>query len=141
MRVYGSTTSSYRASGWHPVLIVWPDAGRNCATKRQEIDYTEGTSDVKLVRTFLHYADSSCNDTTAGGHASRAVDQRQWHNYAVEWNQSRVTTYVDGEVLYTTTDPVKIPDFASHSTIQLDNFLGNLEETHMDVDWTRYYVH
>lgn len=139
MRVYGATTASYRAAGWHPVLIVWPDAGRNCSTKQQEIDYSESTSDVTLARTFIHYAPTgTCTDSTKS--AQRAVDMRQWHNYAVEWTQEKLTTYIDGQVLFSTTDPEVIPDFASHSTIQLDNFLGDLSETHMDIDWTRYYA-
>jgi hypothetical protein len=137
MRVYGSSTSSYRASGWHPVLIVWPDAGRVSANNCQELDYAEGTTaDVTKVNTFLHYG---CSNEQLS--ASQVIDQRQWHNYAVEWNSGHVNTYVDGNLLFSTTDTSKTPKDASHSTIQLDNFLGDLSSTTMQVDWTRYYAY
>ena len=153
MRVYGTSPTSYRCNlqpgencGWHPVLIVWPDGQRTCDTQYQEIDYSESTTDVGKVKTFLHSATEGCSKR-ATAEASRIIDQRQWHNYAVEWEtdaddgKGHVTTYVDGRVLYHTTDPAKVPNHPSHSTIQLDNFLGNLSESHMDVDWTRYWAH
>lgn len=142
MKVTGPTASTYRSTGWHPVLIVWPDAGRVDANNCQEMDYSESTSDVTLMKTYNHYECPNVQEISA----SKVINMREWHNYAVEWksdlNGTRpgwVKNWVDGVLLYSTTDAVKVMDAKSHSTIQLDNFLGDLGESHLSVDWTRYY--
>lgn len=145
MMVTGATADVDRQTGWDPVLIGWPDDQRIAANNCQEMDYAEGSTDANVVHTWIHYG---CNGEQAG--TTVAVDQNTWHTYSLDWSQGKLTTYVDGVPLYTTTNAAIIPNAASHETIQLDDFFkaadpttGDpgrpLGTTKMIVDYTDYY--
>lgn len=124
-----------RDKEYHPVLIVWPDAGRVAANNYQEIDFSESTSDPKVNRFFLHYS------KTAQSSASKALDMSAWHNYAVEWQKDKVVGYIDGVEWFRETNATRIPRAASHLTVQLDWFPdGTATSTsYMDIDWVKVY--
>lgn len=118
---------------YHPVLILWPDA--EDFPVGGEVDYME-IGDRQKVDFFLHY--SAANSQT---HGSKAIDTTQWHNYAVEWNASCVTGWVDNAQFFQDCNTGHLPPRAMHMTIQLDGFHGSSGyiPTDLFVDWIRQY--
>ncbi|HYH29634.1 MAG TPA: glycoside hydrolase family 16 protein [Pseudonocardia sp.] len=116
---------------YHPVLILWPESG---GSGNGEIDFAETTSASEKVSFFLHYGDDQ-------EYAHKNIDITQWHNYAVEWVDGRVTGYIDGEKWFESTDEETLPPGKLHPTIQLDYFPegGSPEPTELHVDYMRIY--
>ncbi|MFC4944751.1 glycoside hydrolase family 16 protein [Pseudonocardia sp. GCM10023141] len=114
---------------YHPVLLLWPQDGWP-----PEVDFAETTSDSSDVGFYLHY--SSSNQQVS---ASKQLDLTQWHNYAVEWVDGRVTGYIDGVQWFQSTDGKTVPSQPMHLAIQLDNFGGVKQQTQMLVDYVRIY--
>jgi hypothetical protein len=116
---------------YHPVLILWPESG---GSGNGEVDFAETTSASDKVSFFLHYGGDQ-------EYAHANIDITQWHNYAVEWVDGRVTGYIDGEKWFESTDEDALPPGRNHATIQLDNFSdgGSLQPTEMYVDFMRIY--
>jgi hypothetical protein len=69
------------------------------------------------------------------------VDATRWHNWAVEWTPTSVTTFLDGRKWYGTTDRAAQPPSPMHLCIQLDWFPrgGTAQQSTMQVDWVREY--
>ena len=126
--------TSVRDSEYHPVLLLWPDSGSWPCDG--EVDYAEGVSDTTKMNTFLHH--SCTNQQTS---ASKVIDTTQWHNYAVEWTPGHISTWIDGQLLFTDTNTGHLPPGPMHSTIQLDWFPDGTttNPSWMEVDWTRVY--
>ncbi len=116
---------------YHPVLILWPESG---GSGNGETDFAETTSASNDVSFFLHHGDDQ-------EYAKKTLDIAQWHNYAVEWVDGRVTGYIDGEKWFESTDEETLPPGKLHATIQLDYFPegGSPEPTEMHVDYMRIY--
>ena len=116
---------------YHPVLILWRESG---GKENGEIDFAETTSASDKVSFFLHYGSEQ-------DYAHKSIDLTQWHNYAVEWVDGRVTGYIDGEKWFESTDREKLPPGQMHPTIQLDYFPedGSPQPTEMHVDYMRIY--
>lgn len=116
---------------YHPVLILWRESG---GKENGEIDFAETTSASDDVSFFLHYGKEQ-------DYAKKKIDITQWHNYAVEWVDGRVTGYIDGEKWFESTDEEKLPPGRMHPTIQLDYFPdgGSPKPTEMHVDYMRIY--
>ncbi len=125
-----------RDSEYHPVLILWPDAGRVAANHCQEVDFSESTGNPKVNQFFLH---TGCSGQQV--YAKKSIDMTKWHNYAVEWTPTHVTGYIDGVKWFHTTTATHIPRASAHLTIQLDWFPdGTATSTsYLDVDWARAY--
>jgi hypothetical protein len=130
-----STTLEY-----HPVLLMWADNvdGGQIITGVPEIDYAEATSNLSVIRFFLHWYSTS---TTSG---SKTLDVTQWHNYAVEWTAQHVIGYVDGVEWFRDTNTTHVPQEPMHSCIQLDWFPEDSPDSQptecwMEVAWTREY--
>lgn len=122
-------------SQYHPVLILWPTIGWTNGTC-WELDYAEGTGSLTKVNFFQHH---KCGGQTS---ASKAIDMRQWHNYAINWNSSGVTGYIDGQVWFANGNDSHSPNVRMFQTIQLDWFpkSGVTPKTStMQVDWVRFY--
>lgn len=119
---------------YHPVLILWPTA-ENWPVGG-EIDFAETTSAAPDVNFFLHYG--AANNQVD---ARRTIDITQWHNYAVEWVDNRITGFIDGQKWFESTDPNTMPPGLMHPTIQLDWFPegGAPQPTEMMVDYMRVY--
>ena len=118
---------------YHPVLLLWPegkwpDGG--------EVDFAETTSASSDVSFFLHYSSSNKQKS-----AEKALDLTQWHNYAVEWANGRITGYIDGQQWFQSTESSTLPPGQMHLAIQLDYFPdgGSPKPTQMDVDFVRIY--
>jgi beta-glucanase (GH16 family) len=118
---------------YHPVLLLWPegkwpDGG--------EVDFAETTSASSDVSFFLHYSSSNKQKS-----AEKPLDLTQWHNYAVEWVNGRITGYIDGRQWFQSTDGSTLPPGQMHLAIQLDYFPdgGSPKPTQMDVDYVRIY--
>jgi Glycosyl hydrolases family 16 len=116
---------------YHPVLILWRESG---GKENGEIDFAETTSASDKVSFFLHYGSEQ-------EYAHKKIDITQWHNYAVEWVDGRVTGFIDGEKWFESTDEETLPPGKMHPTIQLDYFPedGSPEPTEMHVDYMRIY--
>jgi len=121
-------------SQYHPVLILWPSDVD--WPEGGEIDFAETTSAANDVSFFLHYSSSNQQK-----YAKKNIDITQWHNYAVEWVDGRVTGYIDGEKWFESTDEKTLPPGKMHPTIQLDYFPdgGSPEASEMYVDYMRIY--
>jgi hypothetical protein len=119
---------------YHPVLILWPTDVP--WPKGGEVDFAETTSASDGVSFFLHYGSSNSQKS-----AKKTIDITQWHNYAVEWVNGRVTGYLDGEKWFESTDAGTIPPGKMQATIQLDYFPkgGSPKPTEMYVDFMRMY--
>lgn len=127
--------TSARDPKYHPVLILWPDAGSG--SRCPEIDYSEASTDTKSVGFFLHYG---CAPSQT--YAKRTIDQTVAHNYAVEWSSKAVIGYIDGTEWFRDTNVSHIPTGGMHQTIQLDWFPVSGQATKastMTVDWVRVY--
>jgi beta-glucanase (GH16 family) len=120
---------------YHPVLTLWP-SDENWPVGG-EIDYAEVfDSGRQKLRFFLHYG---AENNVIGGY--RAVDMRQWHNFAVEWTPDHITGYVDGEAFFRTSNRTALPPGRMHQTIQLDWYPGDTRGgAVLDVDWARKYA-
>jgi hypothetical protein len=116
---------------YHPVLILWRESG---GKENGEVDFAETTSASPDVSFFLHYGSEQ-------KYAKKTLDITQWHNYAVEWVDGRVTGYIDGVKWFESTDQETLPPGKMHATIQLDYFPegGSPKPTEMHVDYMRIY--
>jgi Glycosyl hydrolases family 16 len=116
---------------YHPVLILWRESG---GKENGEVDFAETTSASNKVSFFLHYGSEQ-------EYAHKNIDITQWHNYAVEWVDGRITGYIDGEKWFESTAEETLPPGKMHPTIQLDYFPegGSPQPTEMHVDYMRVY--
>lgn len=121
-------------SQYHPVLILWPSD--EDWPQGGEVDFAETTSASDDVSFFLHYSSSNQQK-----YAKKNIDITQWHNYAVEWVDGRITGYIDGEKWFESTDQKTLPPGQMHPTIQLDYFPdgGSPKPSEMYVDYMRIY--
>ena len=119
---------------YHPVLILWPTD--HDWPEGGEVDFAETTSASDDVSFFLHYSSSNQQK-----YAHKTIDITQWHNYAVEWVDGRITGYIDGEKWFESTADETMPPGKMHPTIQLDYFPdgGSPKPTEMYVDYMRIY--
>lgn len=125
---------------YHPVLILWPDNSADAYSgKCWEIDYAEGNNGPGRMSFFNHIACPGNGKVQT--YAKKALDTRQWHNYAVEWTPTKITGYIDGVKWYEDTTPANIANVSMHQTIQLDWFPSGAatKPSQMDVDWVRVY--
>jgi hypothetical protein len=118
---------------YHPVLLLWPQGKW---PQGGEVDFAETTSASSDVSFFLHYSSSNKQKS-----ADKPLDLTQWHNYAVEWVDGRITGFIDGQQWFQSTDRSTLPPGQMHVAIQLDYFPdgGSPKPTQMDVDYVRMY--
>jgi hypothetical protein len=117
---------------YHPVLLLWPDDG---GSDDGETDFAETTSASDSVSFFLHHGSGDQES------AKKQIDITQWHNYAVEITDDRVTGYIDGQKWFESTDRDTLPRGSVHPVIQLDWFPkgDSPEPSELLVDWMRIY--
>ena len=118
---------------YHPVLLLWPQGKW---PQGGEVDFAETTSASSDVSFFLHYSSSNKQKS-----ADKPLDLTQWHNYAVEWVDGRITGFIDGQQWFQSTDRSTLPPGQMHVAIQLDYFPdgGSPKPTQLDVDYVRMY--
>lgn len=127
---------------YHMVSILWPDS-ENWPCEG-EVDYAETTGDWDIIKFFLHYG---CDNSQVS--AQKALDVKQWHNYAVDWHSGGLVGYVDGVKWFETTDTSQFPPASMHQTLQLDWFPDEADAAKADTpngkgimcaDWVRVYA-
>lgn len=118
---------------YHPVLLLWPNGAW---PQGGEVDFAETDSAAGGLSFFLHYSSSNQQKS-----AKKTLDITQWHNYAVEWVDGRITGYIDGDRWFESTDGATMPPGEMHPVIQLDYFPdgGSPRPTEMFVDYMRIY--
>jgi len=138
-RRYGRWEARVRAPAadpsYHAVLLLWPDAENG--PEGGEIDFMEiGDPARQKADVFLHHGPDDEQE-----HGQVQVDATRWHNWAVEWTPTSVTTFLDGRKWYGTTDRAAQPPGPMHLSIQLDWFPrgGTVQQSTMQVDWVREY--
>ncbi|MCW2716519.1 glycoside hydrolase family 16 protein [Pseudonocardia sp.] len=111
-----------------PVAEDWPVGG--------ELDWME-ISDPSRKETsfFLHYGEDNQQESGSVRH-----DATQWSAYAVEWTPERITTYVDGEEWYSTSETSHFPPRPMAMTMQLDYFGDARDGTAMHMDWAKQWA-
>ena len=139
-RRYGRWEGRVRAPAADPsynaVMLLWPDADTWPAGG--EIDFMEmGDHTRRTTDAFVHYGKDNRQV-----HGSVATDATRWHNWAVEWTPSSITTYLDGREWFRTTDAAVQPPGPMHLCLQLDWFPkgGAVQRSEMQVDWVREYA-
>ncbi|MDT7581239.1 MAG: hypothetical protein QOK35_2503 [Pseudonocardiales bacterium] len=139
-RRYGRWEARVRAPAADPsynaVLLLWPDAEKWPAGG--EIDFMEmGDPARRTTDAFVHYGKDNRQV-----HGSVTTDATRWHNWAVEWTPSSITTYLDGREWYRVTDAAVQPPGPMHLCIQLDWFPegGAVRRSTMQVDRVREYA-
>jgi len=138
-RRYGRWEARVRAPAadpsYHAVLLLWPDAENG--PEGGEIDFMEIADPARQkADVFLHHGPDDEQE-----HGQVQVDATRWHNWAVEWTPTSVTTFLDGRKWYGTTDRAVQPRGPMHLCIQLDWFPrgGTVQQSTMQVDWVREY--
>ena len=119
-RRYGRWEARVRAPAGDPsynaLVLLWPDAEN--WPEGGEIDFMEiGDPDRQEVDVFLHYGEDNEQK-----HGRVKTDATRWHNWAVEWTPTSITTFLDGRKWYGTTDRAVQPPGPMHLCIQLDWF-------------------
>ena len=139
-RRYGRWEGRVRAPAADPsynaVMLLWPDADTWPAGG--EIDFMEmGDHTRRTTDAFVHYGKDNRQV-----HGAVATDATRWHNWAVEWTPSSITTYLDGREWFRTADAAVQPPGPMHLCLQLDWFPkgGAVQRSEMQVDWVREYA-
>jgi hypothetical protein len=138
---YGRWEGRVRAPASDPsynaLLLLWPDAEN--FPVGGEIDFMEMMDHTRQkTNVFLHYGK---NNRQISG--SVVADATQWHNWAVEWTPTRVTTYLDGRQWYTATRTSAFPSGPVHLGLRLDwlpTGTDAVRPSTMSVAWVRYYA-
>ncbi|MHA7280428.1 DNRLRE domain-containing protein [Arthrobacter sp. MDT2-2] len=136
-QMYGRWEVRAAGSGddeYHMVSILWPDSGNWPCDG--EVDFAETTGDWNVIKFFNHY---SCDNLQTSG--SKALDVRQFHNYAVDWSPAGIVGYVDGVKWFEDNAPGHQPPGPMHQTLQLDWFPNSSANGagEMRVDWVRVH--
>lgn len=123
------------ARNYDAVLLLWPDAENWPAGG--EIDFMEMWDDPtrQTVNSVLHHGPENKQII-----ATMSLDATQWHDYAVKWTPTEITTYVDGVPLFHTTDTSTFPPGLMHLCIQLDIMGPDIAAgAQMQVAWAKQY--
>jgi hypothetical protein len=142
MRAYstGGTGQQY-----HPVLIIWPDS--EDWPDDGEYDFLESNVG-ETAGAYIHYPHPVNGNTLQQEHATdSSVQLSDWHNYAIDWQSTGITGYIDGRQWYHYANGAgpagrrNIQSMPSGSMrIQLDNFGGSPHKpANMDIEWMKVY--
>jgi beta-glucanase (GH16 family) len=131
-------------AGYRPALLLWPQA--EDWPQGGELDFMDTPNPTRAETNFVaHYGADDQRDI-----AAVTGDFTGWHNYALEWLPDHVAGYIDGQQVFRTDDPAKIPTRPMHLAIQQDvgpssdGWTPALDastppEVKMQVDWVRIY--
>jgi beta-glucanase (GH16 family) len=132
-----------RGIGYSAVALLWPDSDHWPADG--EVDFAEITAPSRDRNNFtVHWGTDNSQDS-----ATQSGDYSQWHDYAVEWEPDHLTIFVDGVLVYNTTNSTAIPRAPMHLALQQDVLgddewkplpsVSNPADVTMHVDWVRMY--
>ncbi len=115
---------------YHAVPLLWPANGDYT---HAEIDFAERDVAASSVSLFVHH------DGTQDSWSS-TIDSTQFHNYAVDWEPTSVTWYIDGVKIHTINASIPYYD-NTNGGAQLDMLpsSGTMRAAREDVDWIHMY--
>lgn len=126
------------AIAYDPVFLLWPQNDDKAGVG--EIDFAEEYDpNRQYIESWLH----GPGDRQVA-YERKYVDLTQWHNFAVEWEASHITSYIDGVAWLGYADPAFIPSQPMHLTVQ-QGFTPRTKAdvppitSTVDVDWVRIY--
>ena len=103
-----------KGAGYGPAALLWPVSERWPVDG--EIDISEvPNGNREMSGSYLHWG----SDNEVIGHEEFG-DFSQWHTFAVDWEPSKITFYVDGAVVWTVTQREAIPTTPHFLGLQLD---------------------
>jgi hypothetical protein len=102
--------------GYHVAFLLWPDSGRR--SQDGEIDFPDDALDSTTIDGFLHWRGATSSGQFE--HYRLAASLTQWHTYEIDWLPGRVSFYVDGTLIGTST--LHVPDTPMHWVLQTDTW-------------------
>lgn len=140
-QLYGKYTVRFRAvngaHGYKTAWLLWPESEK--WPDDGEIDYPEGDLD-STIAAFHHFAqpaginpfqDAFITDKTYAA----------WHTASTEWKPGRITFFLDGQQIGTTT--TKVPTKPMHWVLQSESCLGGCPTQNavsdIQIDWVTAY--
>ncbi len=131
-RVRTEADPSQAVSG---VVLTWPQSEKWPEDGENDIYETGTNASREPFHTFIHY-----DETNQQHHFQHDADGSEWQVMAMEWEPDELRIYRDGELVWTLTDRVAIPQVPHHICLQLDAFKKEMKGTvKMYVDWVRIY--
>jgi hypothetical protein len=138
-QLYGRYSIRMKAdamSGYKVVPLLWPDSD---IWDQGEIDFPEvnlltaGEKTKANVYLAGRWQNFESNVDMVGG----------WHIYTTDWKPGRLTFYIDGTAIWSTTKDV--PTMPMHYVVQFESAIGagappDSMAGHVQVDWTTMYA-
>ncbi|MEO7126865.1 MAG: glycoside hydrolase family 16 protein [Nakamurella sp.] len=135
-QVYGRYSVRMKADSmesFKPAFLLWPDTDN---WKDGEIDFPEGPFDSSPYAVNHLVGSPSANAYLA----KSKVAYTDWHTYTINWTPDRLSFYIDGELLGSTTS--SIPTKAMHWVLQMESD-GDIPAPstagHVLIDWATIY--
>ncbi|GAA2836124.1 protein kinase domain-containing protein [Crossiella cryophila] len=122
---------------YRAILTLWPADSRS--TVGEEIVFMENKNDANRQHVYFFLAPPGGKGRLGG---ERDVDLTEWNHFAVEWSESGVFGYLNGEQWFQQEDPDNLTRSAMAPTIKLDFdpiAAPAHTEASMEIDWIREY--
>jgi hypothetical protein len=145
-QVYGRYAVRYQEPTAFPMFhvswLLWPDS--NYWPQDGEIDFPENDTDSSKTGAYLHWLGASVG-TQQDPYEPLVPFAGPWHTAVIDWLPSRVTFYLDGQVIGNTTDTWKITNRPLHWILQTNgsSFVAgpdNTSQGHIYIDWLTMYA-
>lgn len=140
------TAPGNKTAGYHPVAIIWPSTNVSWPYGGEYDFWENGEPGKPATGAFLHYPSLNGSDTQIVV-PDYTVDQREYHNYAIEWTPDHIKLFVDGVLWHTASggsnaNRKNIQDMPQGQlTLQLDAFQETgLDASTMKIQWARVYT-
>ncbi|MER5866306.1 glycoside hydrolase family 16 protein [Kitasatospora sp. NPDC002040] len=111
-----------------------------------ELDVVEFISDPHDAQLTVHWAGPDGSDRHEAVHVGPADYPGGFHVFALAWEQSSLTWYIDGVARHRETDPTRIPDQPMELLLNLA--VGyptappdGVDTARLEVDWVRVWQH
>ena len=113
------------------VSLLWPENSKDY--KSAEIDFAERKVGEPVINLFVHH------DGTQSWCSSK-IDSTQFHNYAIDWQPTSVTWYIDAVKICTVNAVVPYFNTANGGAqLDMSPATGPMQVTRQDVDWFRMF--
>ncbi|MGO1054746.1 protein kinase domain-containing protein [Crossiella sp. CA198] len=122
---------------YRAILTLWP--AENPGVAGEEIVFMENKNDANRQHVHFFLAPPGGKARLGG---ERDVDLTEWNHFAVEWSESGVFGYLNGEAWFQHQDPDNMPRRPMAPTIKLDFdpiAAPTPAEASMEIDWIREY--
>ncbi len=123
------------SSATNGVVLTWPQSEKWPIDGENDMYETSTSATRKPFHTYIHYGAN--NNQYQFAHDE---DGTQWHIIAMEWTETSIKIYRDGNMVYNLTDTNAIAKVPHHLCIQLDAFKTSMTGVvKMYVDWVKIY--